>query len=272
MSGSHPQSGGVTLRRKIFDVIDRVSKSHLTIYAGNAAFFLLLSVLPFATFLLGIVRYLPISNEDLLNLIGRLLPEAAVPLFQYLFDMNNPIAVISISAVVAIWSASRGTYGVLRGLNRAYELKETRGYIRVRLQCMMDTLLLVIAFLAALLLYVFGRSITDFLQSGPFSFLINPVTRFLLATLMLILLFSLIYLILPNHRVRFSSVLPGAALAGAGWMAYSALYSLYINYFSSMNRLYGGLSTVAITMLWLYVCMEILFLGGLINHTLMEEK
>ena len=260
------------MRKKLFSVIEHISKTHLTVYAGNAAFFLLLSVLPLATFLLGLVRYLPIDSEDLLTLVSRVLPEAAVPLFRYLFDMHNPMAVISISAVVAIWSASRGTYGVLRGLNRVYDLKETRGYIRVRLQCMLDTLLLVVAFLATLLLYVFGQSVTELMKAGPFAFLVSPVTRFLLATLTLILLFSLIYLILPNHRVRFSAVLPGAALAGAGWMAYSALYSFYINHFSGMNRLYGGLSTVAITMLWLYVCTEILFLGGLINHAFWEEK
>jgi len=249
-------------------MLKRFSFFQISVYAGNAAFFLILSVFPLATLLLGLAQYLPVTSEELIAMLDRVLPEAAVPLFRYIFGMNNPTAVISVSALTAVWSASRGTYGILRGLNRAFELEETRSYLRVRLHCVVETLLLVAAIFAALLLSVFGQQAADFLQEGPFSFLVNPITRFLVTTAMLVLLFSGLYLLLPNHHVPFRAVLPGAALAGAGWMAYSALYSLYVSLFSGVDRLYGSLSTVAVTMLWLYVCMEILFLGGIVNHCL----
>ena len=258
------------MKERIRQSLWRISGIPISVYAGNATFFLILSVLPLATLLLGILQYLPFTGDELVEMLSRVVPEAAVPLFRFLFVVNNPPAVISVSAVAAIWSASRGTYGILRGLNRAYELHETRHYIRVRLHCVLDTLLLVLAILAALLLYVYGQPAEELLSRSIFSFLVNPVTRFLFTTVMLILLFSLLYLILPNHHVRFHAVLPGAAFSGAGWMVFSAIYSFYVSHFSGMNRLYGSLSTVAFAMLWLYFCMQILFLGAVVNHSLAE--
>ena len=58
------------------------------------------------------------------------------------------------------------------------------------------------------------------------------------------------------------------SVAGRGWMVYSELYSLYVAHFSGLNRLYGGLTTLAVTMLWLYVCTEFLFFAGVVNRWL----
>ena len=269
--GGAPEPPRRTRHGSLWSLLESVLTAHIPVYAGNAAFFLILSVLPLTALLLGLVSYLPIEQEDLLRLIARVLPDSAVTVFRYLFGMNDPRTVISVSAVTMVWSASRGTYGIQRGLNHAYELRETRGYLRVRLQCVLDTLLLLLAFLAALLLSVFGRPVAEFLRESPLSFLINPATQVLFAAAVLILLFSLLYLILPDHRVHFRAVLPGAVLAGLGWMVYSELYSLYVAHFSGLNRLYGGLTTLAVTMLWLYVCTEILFFGGVVNRWLAEK-
>lgn len=244
------------------------TENHIPVYAGNASFFLLLSVFPLATLILGLTPWLPIGTEELLELIGRILPESARTVFRYIFDMNDPTAVVSISAVAALWSASRGTYGLLRGLNKAYELKENRGYFRLRLHCFFETFLLLLAIAAVLLLYVFGQPIARWLESSPLRIVFGSAFRFLAATTVLIFLFALLYLLLPNHRVSFRSGLPGAAFSGAGWMAFSSLYSLYVNHFSGTGRLYGSLSAIAVTMLWLYICMEIFFLGGILNHNL----
>ena len=242
------------------------SFQQIAVYAGNAAFFLLLSVLPLATLILALIQFLPIDVSDLISAAETFLPQTALPVFEYIFEVKNPLAVFSISAITAIWSASRGTYGIVLGLNRAYGLRETRSYVFVRMSCILDTLLLIAAILASLLLYVFGKPLFSFLLDWEHSVFLDPIFRFLLATVVLILLFCLLYRALPNHHVKFRAVLPGAVFAGIGWMIYSALYSFYVNNFSGVSKLYGSLSTVAITMLWLYVCMGILFLGGVLNR------
>ncbi|MEG0019288.1 MAG: YhjD/YihY/BrkB family envelope integrity protein, partial [Oscillospiraceae bacterium] len=58
---------------------------------------------------------------------------------------------------------------------------------------------------------------------------------------------------------------PGAAIASGGWLIFSFGYSIYINYFSSYASLYGSLGALMLFMLWLYMCMNILLVGALIN-------
>lgn len=258
--------------QKFQSIIRRFSFHDISVYAGNAAFFLLLSVLPLFALILGLLPYLPVSQQDLIGMFSRILPDAILPLLYYLLSVEHPATVISVSAVTAIWSASRGTLGILRGLYRACDIKPPRGFLRIRLYSIMDTLVLMIAILASLILYVYGRSLLDLLLSlsiFPMIFTaFSPVVRFLLTTALLILLFSALYHWLPNQTQPWLRVLPGAIFSGAGWMLFSFFYSIFVTHFSNTKEIYGSLSTLAITMLWLYFCMEILFLGGVVNHSL----
>ena len=81
----------------------------------------------------------------------------------------------------------------------------------------------------------------------------------------LILIFALFYKFLPEERPRFSSVLPGAVFASAGWIGFSFFYSLYIDNFSNYTLVYGSLAAVVLLMLWLYFCMNIFLFGAQLN-------
>jgi membrane protein len=63
----------------------------------------------------------------------------------------------------------------------------------------------------------------------------------------------------------------GAVIASGGWIAFSAAFSLYVSH-SSMT-VYGSLTTIVLSMLWLYICISILFLGAIINkYTFLKRK
>ena len=85
-------------------------------------------------------------------------------------------------------------------------------------------------------------------------------------------LFTAIYVVLPNKRNRIRDSLPGAMLASAGWLIYTDLYSIYVNHFSGSANLYGPVYTVALSMLWLYFCLSILFYGGALNAYLTAQE
>ena len=85
-------------------------------------------------------------------------------------------------------------------------------------------------------------------------------------------LFTAIYVVLPNRRNRIRDSLPGAMLASAGWLIYTDLYSVYVNYFGGSANLYGPVYTVALSMLWLYFCLSILFYGGALNAYLTAQE
>ena len=92
--------------------------------------------------------------------------------------------------------------------------------------------------------------------------------RFLFLLVLQSLLFTAMFMFLPNRRNRFWESLPGGLLASIGWLLFSNLYSIYVTHFPSYANIYGSVYAIAISMLWLYCCLEIIFFGGALNQLL----
>ena len=184
---------------------------------------------------------------------------------------------LGISAVAALWSASRGIHGLLTGLNTIYGVREDRGWLYTRLISVGYTFLFLILVIVTLVFQVFGQSLAD-----QFWTVRHPLVQFLVglidwrSTWLLvaqILVFTLIYMVLPNRRNRFLSSLPGAVLAAVGWQGFSQIFSLYVeNMLSRYTNIYGSVYTVALGLLWIYCCMCILLFGGLLNRLLQPRN
>lgn len=104
--------------------------------------------------------------------------------------------------------------------------------------------------------------------------LLSRVLRFrgLVLFALLTLLFWAILCVFPNRRIPLLRALPGAAGASLGWLVFSSLFSVYVQHFGSYSVFYGSLAGIAMAMLWLYVCMSILFYGGVLNCLLFERR
>ena len=175
--------------------------------------------------------------------------------------------------LTALWSASRGIYGLLSGLNAIYHVPESRGYFRTRLLCVGYTFAFLIVLLLTLMLHVFGTDLLRFLQESPlpfFRFLTAALDlRFFLLVFLQTALFCAMFMALPNRKNTLRESLPGALLASIGWLIFSHLFSVYVAHFPSYAGIYGSVYTIALSMLWLYFCIGIVFYGGVLN-TLLE--
>jgi membrane protein len=80
------------------------------------------------------------------------------------------------------------------------------------------------------------------------------------------------FIVLPNRHNSFRESLPGAVLASTGWLIFTQLFSFYVEHFSGYANVYGSVYAVALSMLWLYCCMSIVFCGGALNQILLEKK
>ena len=180
------------------------------------------------------------------------------------------------SALAALWSSSRWVYGLLTGLNAVYGVAEDRGYFYTRAISVLYTFALEVVILLTLVLHVFGGTIISFFQSIqlPALRLLMSILdlRFVFLLILQSLLFTLMFMILPNRRNRFWESLPGGLFSSIGWMLFSNLYSIYVTHFPSYSNIYGSVYAIAISMLWLYCCLEILFFGGALNRLLMRKE
>ena len=245
------------------------------LYAANACYFIVLAVFPALLLLLGLLRYTPLEVERLGEMLAGFLPEAllesAEELILITYD-NTSGAVLGFSAITTLWSASRGIYGLLTGLNGVYGVQEDRGYFRVRFLSVLYTFAFLVVLLMTLSLHVFGTRLFSLLQrnSHPFvQFLLGLVDfRFFLLLFLQTAIFTAMFMALPNGQNRFRDSLPGALLASSGWLVFSDLYSIYVEHFAHLSNVYGSVYAVALSMLWLYCCMSIVFYGGALNRFL----
>ena len=236
----------------------------IPLHAANTGYFLILSVFPALVLLLSLLRSTSLDIHSLLRFLEGFIPHALLPEAELLIiDVYEETsgAWLGISALTALWSSSRGMYGLLTGLNAIYHVPESRGYFRTRLLCVGYTF----GFLLVLLLTLTLHSPLPFLR-----FLTAVVDlRFFLLVGLQTMLFCAMFMALPNRKNRFRDSLPGALLASIGWLIFSHLFSLYATRFPGYAGIYGSVYTIALSMLWLYFCIGIVFYGGVLN-TLLE--
>ena len=263
---------------KAWSYWSQIRQMNISQHAANAGYFIVLSVFPTLVLLLGILRYTGMDAGDLLNLLSGVLPDILMPAAEKLIISTyayTSTAVVSVSAVGVLWSASRGIYGLLQGLNAIYDVQESRGYFYTRSISVFYTFLFLLVLLLTLVLNVFGEAILQMLPPvrGVFWELLSELVdfRFVLMLLLQTGLFTAMFMALPNRKNSFSDSFPGAVLASVGWLLFSKLFSFYVEYFSNYANIYGSVYAVALSMLWLYFCLCLLFCGGALNKLLMKE-
>lgn len=256
-----------------------VREKQISLHAAYAGYFIILAVFPALLMLLSLLRFAGLQVEVLVDMLGEILPPALMETVEgmvYSAWLHSNGTVLGLSALTAIWSASRGIFGLLQGLNAVYDQGESRGYLYTRGISLVYTFLFCLVLLLTLVLHVFGNAVFRWL-----SMVDNPVVMFLvdmvdarifLLLMLQCLIFTLMYMVLPNGRNRFGSSLPGGILSSVGWLIFSDLFSVYVEHFNRYSLIYGSVYALALGMLWLYCCLSILFYGGALNHWLSSRK
>lgn len=243
----------------------RCRQDEISVYAAQAAFFLILSVFPFLCLLLSLLQLFPaFSKQEILPALACFLPSQLIPLFQAVFQelsQTTPAAFLSFSALTALWSSSRGTLGMARGFHRILGKKQSLRFFQQKIRSMIDTLAFLLVSLFTLLLIVFG----SFLQNVLIH--LFSLSSSLLPWLSVLRLTDA-FLLLYHSVLPASRRLPGALLASLGWMSSSICCSIYFQVSASFTHFYGQLASVALFMLWLYFCLWCLFLGAELNLSL----
>ena len=256
----------------------RIVQLNIPLYASHASFFIALAVFPTLVLLMGLLRYTGLDAELVTEMLHGILPTALMPAAQRLIQNTYKASsgtLLSISAVTALWSASRGIHGLRAGLNAIYGVKENRGYFRTRFLSVFYTVAFLLTLLLTLILHVFGNTLQQWLplSENPLLQLLDSVVdlRFFVLLFLQTGLFTAMFMALPNCKNKFSDSFPGAVLASAGWLLFSNLFSVYVEYFSDYANVYGSVYTVALSMLWLYFCLCLLFCGGALNKIMIKE-
>lgn len=263
----------------IGSIINKAQKDHITAFSAQAAFFTVLSFFPFLIVVLSLMRFFPITLQDMIDLVRDYLPEqysgAVIPIIN---SLNGRLTTtyMSLTILTLLWSASKGILSMMTGLNTIHEIEEKRNYFVLRFISSIYIGLMAVAVLFGMVLLLFGNSLL--IQLYRFQpvlenqHLVFASIRFTLAFLIFLIVFIIMFRFLPSDNFKTKEILPGALFASIGWLILSFLFSMYFDNFSFYNIMYGGLTSILLTLLWLYFCMMILFIGAEINQYFLNSK
>ncbi|MDQ6596039.1 YihY/virulence factor BrkB family protein [Bacillus salipaludis] len=257
----------------------RIEEDDLNGLSAQLAYFFLLSLFPLLIVLFTLLPYIPIPHQDVLGVIKGFAPVEAMDLIEknvkYIMNHRNG-GLLSFGIIGTIWSASNGINAVVRAFNKAYNAKENRSFIVARGVAILLTLGMIFVFLLAIILPVFGREIGVFLFSQVgFSDEFGKIwdtLSYLVSAIILFLIFTGLYWIAPNVKLRCRSAFPGAAFATVGWIVTSMGLRFYVENFSNFSLTYGSIGAIIVLMIWLYLSAFIIVLGGEINAFYSERS
>ena len=251
----------------------------IPLHAANAGFFIILSIFPALVLILSLLRYTGLQVSSLVEVLSTMIPAPLMPTIESLVLStyeNSSGALVGVSAITAIWSASKGVYGLLPGLNRVYGVSEDRGWLHTRFISVVYTFVFLGVLLLTLIVHVFGGTILQMLPITR-SRLVRILTgivdfRVVLLLIVQTLVFMLLFAFLPNGRNRLRDTIPGALTASLGWLVISDLFSLYVEKFAGLRNIYGSVYAIALSMLWLYFSLILIFCSGALNQYLEDHK
>lgn len=250
----------------------------MAVYAGSATLFLLMASFPMLMWVLVLVNLLPgFSVESVAELLADFLPqipsvqESTIQLLQNLSSQSAQF-VASLAVLTTIVSASGGMSALQIGLQRL--TPGSRRTFLNRLLAVGYTFVFELLLLVMLALQGMKSLFARFADTLPFfrhyaavvheAQRVASIGRFVIIPLLFVLLL-LIYTYVPGGRRTLRSQLPGTIFATAGWLIFSRVFSFYILHFWRLSYIYGSLTAVILVILWLFVIINLIFLGAGLN-------
>ena len=265
----------VRLRLYAFHDLPRTMRGDSTSeMAAGMAFYLLFSIFPALLCLITLLPYMPLDSplERLFEVSQPLLPTEVYELLPaHIEDLvNRPrTGLLTASAAVALWSASRSLVSLSRALNRAYRVPKLKSELLRRLRSMLLTLGALLGFVITILALSLGDRVVDLIvdrglipvSSGTLISVVRwPILLFIASFLV-----QQLYFLLPDQRPRWRFMSTGSVTAVLSWLIATWLFTSFATLFIQFNVTYGSLGSVAVLMAWMYIGSLALMMGASLN-------
>jgi membrane protein len=257
------------------DLKEEVDRDRVLAVAAGVTFYAILALVPAIAAMIAIFGLVlsPAEVPSLLAPVTSLMPEEAATLITGQAERisgtaNDALSLTAlISLLIALWSANGGTKALIQALGIAYDVKETRGFVRLNLVSLAFTLT------AIVLVTVLGVLVAalPFLvsQLGPVGEDLILLFRWPVILALLLVVLAAIYYWAPNRTdAKWAWITPGAVVAALGLIAVSAGLSWYVTNFGSYDETYGSLAAVVVLMLWIWLSTLMVLVGAEVNAEL----
>ncbi len=264
-------------KNKLMKVIFKLKEDNISEYAAEAAYFTIISFIPFVLFFITLIKFANIEKGTIIIVLNEIIPSNISGILLNIIEeiYFKSKETLSFSLIVIIWSAGKGFFSLSKGIKNIYKIDIKNNFF-LRIAGSIYTLVLVILIIVFLILIILGKSIYISIMKRYYqiSFAIAIMYKFrifFIFSLMTTIFYFLYKLISRNAENNFFHIY-GAIFSAISWQILSYIISVYVNISSNFSVLYGSLSSLILIMIWVYFCMYIILIGAEINFLISESK
>ena len=248
--------------------------------AAEISFYLLLSIFPFLIFTISLVVYAPIIKlSKYILLLKKIIPDSVFNIITSLVSSaieNRSFSFLILSFILAMYTMSRAVQSLIRGMNKSYNIRETRPYFEVLFISLVFVVMLIVLIFTSMIFLIFGESLGAFLFKliglDQYFMYIWNLWRYIIGIITVTIILMNLYRFTPNKKLTFKQVVPGAIVSTLCWLLATFFYSYYANNFAKYDIIYGSLGGIIVLMTWVYISSWTILIGCEINARLYKRK
>ena len=266
--------------KKVRFIMEYSNYREINSKAAEISFYLLLSLFPFLIFTISLVVYTPlIKLSKYIFVLDKMLPSSIFKIVSALTQSaidNRSFNFLILSFILAMYTMSRAVLCLIRGMNKSYNIRETRPYFEVLFISLVFVIMLLVLIFISMIFLVFGENLGSFLFNliglDQYFMYIWNLCRYIIGIVTVIIILMNLYRFTPNKKLTFKEVMPGAVVSTFCWRIASFCYSFYSSNFARYDIIYGSLGGIIVLMTWVYLSSWTILIGCEINARLYKRK
>lgn len=228
--------------------------------AAGVSYYAILSLFPLIIGLVSILSFF-MPEKSVISFFEDNIPGLASAVQDNIKNITSWRATFGIVGLIALfWSATSMFGAITRAVNRAWGIRKNRPFYIRRLHdfamAFGTGFLFLLSFSASSVFSIFRE------MDLPFSNTATDIIARLLAFLLTIVVFLLIFKFTPNTKTFWSYVWPGALISAVLFEIAKTVFVLYLDRFANYSSVYGSLTSVVIVLVWIYFSALILIIGA----------
>jgi membrane protein len=272
--------------RSIYEVVEffinGVKKGSLTTRASSVAFNFVLAMFPGIIFLFTLIPYIPIENfqNEVLNLFENILPHNAYGFLESTLKdivLQKNWGFLSFGALASLFFSMNGIHALIGAFNDTYHEIDTRSWLTQRLMSIALVFILVSLITIATMLIISSKSVLNTLVEQ--NILEINITYYLIITgkwvitiAFHLIAISFLYYFAPAKKRHWRFLSPGSIMATFLSIMASIIFSMFINHFGQLNKLYGSMGTMMVVLIWTYFNSLALIIGFELNASISNAQ
>jgi membrane protein len=273
----HSTTGRNVLKR----LARRLFTDDLLGWSAQLSYYFFLALFPALICLVALASFFPIEHftDIILSILMRVAPPDVLALVQrqlMVISESHSAGLLTFGIIGTVWSASAGMNALIRTLNFAYHVPETRPWWRVRLRAMALTVVVPAFVLASLTIVlvgpILGERLADSIHVSALFVWSWRIVHWPLVFTLAVCGLSFVYTVAPDASQRWQCLIPGSCFATGVWIGATLGLRWYVASLAQYERTYGTIGTALVILLWFYVSGLAMLVGAELNSVLNERN